>query len=99
MATPKLRRLLAALLLLVQGGTSASGSPGGSRPGTPSPLGVGAALGSIGGSSSNNKVSAMVEMDRCLKLQALVVEARQCLAPFLRGGDRACQGRWGLTGD
>jgi hypothetical protein len=38
-------------------------------------------------------VTAMMEMERCLKLQALVVQARHCLAPALRGGNSACQGR------
>jgi hypothetical protein len=45
------------------------------------------------GSNNGNKVTAMVEMDRCLKLQSMVVQARHCLAPALRGGNRACQGR------
>lgn len=83
-ATPKLRRLLSALLQLVQGGASPPGSPGSSRSSTPSPGPSG---------STSGKVSAMVDMDRCLKLQALVVEARQCLAPALRGGNKACDGR------
>ncbi len=74
-ATPQLRQLLSALLMLVQGGTG---------------------IGSTGGSSSGSKVTAMVEMDRCLKLQSLVVQARHCLAPGLRGGNKACQGRWVL---
>jgi hypothetical protein len=72
-ATPQLRQLLSALLMLVQGGS-----------------GVGS---SAGGSGSSSKVTAMVEMDRCLKLQSLVVQARHCLAPALRGGNKACQGR------
>jgi hypothetical protein len=45
------------------------------------------------GAGSGSKVTAMVEMDRCLKLQSLVVQARHCLAPALRGGNNACQGR------
>lgn len=69
-ATPQLRQLLSALLLLVQSGSGAAS----------------------GGSSS--KVTAMLEMDRCLKLQSLVVQARHCLAPALRGGNSACQGRY-----
>ncbi|WIA18801.1 hypothetical protein OEZ85_003484 [Tetradesmus obliquus] len=40
-----------------------------------------------------NKVSAMMSMDRCVKLQALVVAARACLAPHIRAGNAACQGR------
>lgn len=80
-ATPAMRRLLGAVLLMVQGG-SGSGTPSGSRPGTPS-----------GGGSSGSKVGAMVEMERCLKLQALVVAARRALVPALRGGNRACHGR------
>jgi hypothetical protein len=69
-ATPYLRQLLSALLLLVQSGSSAAA-----------------------GSNSGSKVTAMVEMDRCLKLQSMVVQARHCLAPALRGGNKACQGR------
>lgn len=49
--------------------------------------------GASSGSSSSSKVTAMVEMDRCLKLQSLVVQARHCLAPALRGGNKACEGR------
>lgn len=58
--------------------------------------GSGASSSAGSGSSSGGKVTAMVEMDRCLKLQSLVVQARHCLAPALRGGNRACQGRWAL---
>lgn len=75
-ATPYLRQLLSALLLLVQSGSSAA-------------TGSSAAAGGNG----TSKVSAMVEMDRCLKLQSMVVQARHCLAAALRGGNRACQGR------
>jgi hypothetical protein len=71
-ATPELRQLLGALLLLVQSGSSSTGAAG---------------------SSGGSKVTAMMEMERCLKLQALVVQARHCLAPALRGGNGACQGR------
>jgi hypothetical protein len=70
-ATPHLRQLLSALLMLVQSGSGAA----------------------AGGSGSSSKVSAMVEMEKCLKTQALVVQARHCLAPALRGGNRACEGR------
>jgi hypothetical protein len=52
----------------------------------------GSGVGSSAGGSIS-KVTAMVEMDRCLKLQSLVVQARHCLAPALRGGNKACQGR------
>lgn len=86
-ASPKLRQLLSALLLLVQGGGG-----NGSNSSSASTSSNGA------GSSSSNKVTAMVEMDRCLKLQSLVVQARHCLAPALRAGNRACQGRWVVSG-
>lgn len=69
-ATPQLRQLLSALLMLVQSSSGAAADGSGS-----------------------SKVSAMLEMDKCLKTQALVVQARHCLAPALREGNRVCQGR------
>eukprot|EP00879_Flechtneria_rotunda_P009691 GHRR01010140.1.p1 GENE.GHRR01010140.1~~GHRR01010140.1.p1 ORF type:complete len:1019 (+),score=414.74 GHRR01010140.1:666-3722(+) len=87
-ATPRLKQLLSALLSLVACGTSSS-SP------TANPRQVGFVpptedRTSSGGSS---KVSAMLEMEKCLKTQALVVAARHCLAGPLRAGNTACQGR------
>ena len=37
----------------------------------------------------------MMEVERCLKLQGLVATARCYLLPAIKGGNRACQGRWG----
>ncbi|KAF8064622.1 R1 [Scenedesmus sp. PABB004] len=80
-ATPQLRQLLGAILALVQGGSAAS-SPSGTRPGTPAAA-----------NGTGSKVGAMMDMERALQLQALVVAARSALAPALRGGSAACQGR------
>jgi hypothetical protein len=108
-ATPQLKQLLSALLQIVQGSSSPNGTPSGTRPGTPMGDAPGTAFSnnvvsygrirvsddvSIATAAGGiNKVSAMMSMDRCLKLQALVVAARACIAPHMRAGNAACQGR------
>jgi hypothetical protein len=111
-ATPHLKQLLSALLQVVQGSSSPGGTPSGTRPGTPMGDAPGTAFsnnvvsyGSIrvsddvsnGAGAGLNKVSAMMSMDRCVKMQALVVAARACIAPHIRAGNAACQGRCGCV--